>query len=154
MGDIYTRYPASTWPRLSLHSCWLRRPPIAQIHLVLLRLASIHPCWTQPAFACEHKTLHPVSIQRVVIVSLPISFPQHYLWRAVNQDGDVVDVYLQAKRDENSRAEQSHEAPRVRERGLQRFKSVGQAQRFLGAHAAVSTHSLANRVRFLHTDNN
>jgi len=24
---------------------------------------------------------------------------QHYLWRAVDQDGEVVDVYLQAKRD-------------------------------------------------------
>ncbi|MFT6750584.1 MAG: transposase-like protein, partial [Candidatus Azotimanducaceae bacterium] len=26
---------------------------------------------------------------------------QHYLWRAVDQDGEVVDVYLQAKRDGN-----------------------------------------------------
>jgi putative transposase len=24
---------------------------------------------------------------------------QHYLWRAVDQDGEVVDVFLQAKRD-------------------------------------------------------
>ena len=24
---------------------------------------------------------------------------QHYLWRAVDHDGEVVDVYLQAKRD-------------------------------------------------------
>ena len=39
---------------------------------------------------------------------------------------------------ENNRAEQSHEATRVRERGMRRFKSVKQAQRFLGAHAAVS----------------
>jgi putative transposase len=31
-----------------------------------------------------------------------------------------------------------HEATRVRERGMRRFKSVGQAQRFLGAHAAIS----------------
>ena len=42
------------------------------------------------------------------------------------------------KQYENNRAEQSHEATRVRERGMRRFKSVGQAQRFLGAHAAVS----------------
>jgi putative transposase len=35
-------------------------------------------------------------------------------------------------------AEQSHEATRVRERGMRRLKSVRQAQRFLGAHAAVS----------------
>ncbi len=37
----------------------------------------------------------------------------------------------------NNRAEQSHEATRVRERGMRKFKSVGQAQRFLGAHATV-----------------
>jgi putative transposase len=108
------------------------------------------------------------------------------LWRAVDQDGEVVDVYLQAKRDgaaakrffkrllrshggeprkivtdklrsygvahrelipetihsteqyENNRAEQSHEPTRVRERGMRKFKSVKQAQRFLGVHAAVS----------------
>ena len=119
-------------------------------------------------------------------VYVKINGKQHYLWRAVDQDGEVVDVYLQAKRDgaaakrffrrllrshgseprkivtdklrsygvahrelmpeaihstkqyENNRAEQSHEATRVRERGMRKFKSVRQAQRFLGAHAAVS----------------
>ena len=43
----------------------------------------------------------------------------------------------------NIRAEQSHEPTRVRERGMRgpaswKFKSLKQAQRFLGAHAAVS----------------
>jgi putative transposase len=119
-------------------------------------------------------------------VFVKINGKQHYLWRAVDQDGEVVDVYLRAKRDgaaakrffkrlfrshgseprkivadklcsygvahrelipgtihstqqyENNRAEQSHEATRVRERGMRRFKSFNQAQRFLGAHAAVS----------------
>ena len=42
------------------------------------------------------------------------------------------------KRYENNRAEQSHEATRVRERGMRKFKSVRLAQRFLGAHAAVA----------------
>ena len=118
-------------------------------------------------------------------VFVKINGKPHYLWRAVDQDGEVVDVYLQAKRDgatakrffrrllrshgseprkivtdklrsygvahrelmpetnhsteqyENNRAEQSHEATRVRERGMRRFKSVRQAQRFLGTHAAV-----------------
>ena len=117
---------------------------------------------------------------------MKINGKQHYLWRAVDQDGEVVDVYLQGKRDgaaakrffkrllrshggeprkivtdklrsygvahrelmpdvihsteqyENNRAEQSHEGTRVRERGMRKFKSVKQAQRFLGAHAAVS----------------
>ncbi len=119
-------------------------------------------------------------------VFVKINGKQHYLWRAVDQDGEVVDVYLQAKRDgaaakrffkrlikahggeprkivtdklrsygvahrelipeaihdtsqyANNRAEQSHEATRVRERGMRKFKSVGQAQRFVTAHAAVS----------------
>jgi len=119
-------------------------------------------------------------------VFVKINGIQYYLWRAVDQDGEVVDVYLQAKRDgaaakrffkrlirshkgeprkivtdklrsygvahrelipeaihstkqyENNRAEQSHEATRVRERGMRRFKSVKQAQRFVTAHVAVS----------------
>jgi putative transposase len=118
-------------------------------------------------------------------VFVRINGKQHYLWRAVDQDGEVVDVYLQAKRDgaaakrffkrllrshggeprkivtdklrsygvahrepipetvhstkqyENNRAEQSHEATRVRERGMRRFKSIIQAQRIFTAHAAV-----------------
>ena len=48
------------------------------------------------------------------------------------------DVIHCAEQYENNRAEQSHENTRVRERGMRRFKSVGQAQRFLGANAAVS----------------
>ena len=32
-------------------------------------------------------------------VFVKIGGKQHYLWRAVDQDGEVVDVYLQAKRD-------------------------------------------------------
>ncbi|MEH6569624.1 MAG: DDE-type integrase/transposase/recombinase, partial [Halioglobus sp.] len=119
----------------------------------------------------------------------------YFLCRAVDQDGEVVDVYLQAKRDgaaakrffrrllrnsggeprkivtdklrsygvahrelipesihstkqyENNRAEQSHEATRVRERGMRKFKSVRQAQRFQSAHTAVS--NLPNLGRHL-----
>ena len=39
---------------------------------------------------------------------------------------------------ENNRAEQSHEETRVRERGIRKFKSIRQAQRFVTTHAAVS----------------
>jgi putative transposase len=128
-------------------------------------------------------------------VFVKINGKQHYLWRAVDQDGEVVDVFLQAKRDgaaakrffkrllrshggepreivtdklrsygvahrelmpdvihdtsqyANNRAEQSHEATRVRERVMRKFKSVKQAQRFLGPHAAVQ--KLFNIVRHL-----
>jgi putative transposase len=47
----------------------------------------------------------------------------------------------------NNRAEQSHESTRVRERGMRKFKSTRQAQRFLGAHAAV--YNLFNLGRHL-----
>jgi putative transposase len=128
-------------------------------------------------------------------VFVKINGKQQYLWRAVDQDGEVVDVYLQTRRDgaaakrffrrlirnyggeprtivtdklrsygvahrelmpdvthnteryANNRAEQSHESTRVRERGLRRFKSPKQAQRFLSAHAAV--YNLFNLGRHL-----
>jgi len=118
-------------------------------------------------------------------VFVKIQGKQQYLWRAVDQDGEVVDVLLQARRDgkaakcffrrllkrhedeprkivmdklrsygvahrelipeaihdtsqyANNRAERSHQPTRVRERGMRRFKSRVQAQRFLDAHAAV-----------------
>ena len=47
----------------------------------------------------------------------------------------------------NNRAELSHQPTRVRERGMRRFKSVKQAQRFLGVHAAV--YNLFNLGRHL-----
>jgi len=119
-------------------------------------------------------------------VFIKINGVQHYLWRAVDQDREVIDVYLQKKRDgaaakrffkrlikkyrneprkivtdklrsypvahrevipealhiteryANNRAEQSHESTRVRERGMRRFKSMVQAQRFVTVHAAVT----------------
>ena len=37
----------------------------------------------------------------------------------------------------NNRAEISHQPTRVRERGMRRFKSMQQAQRFLSVHAVV-----------------
>jgi putative transposase len=47
----------------------------------------------------------------------------------------------------NNRAELSHQPTRVRERGVRRFKSMRQAQRFLGVHSAV--HNLFNLGRHL-----
>jgi putative transposase len=128
-------------------------------------------------------------------VFIRIDGKQHYLWRAVDQDGEVVDVFLQKRRDgaaakrffkrllkkhrveprkivtdklrsygvahrdlipdtihdtsqyANNRAELSHQPTRVRERGMRRFKSVVQAQRFLGVHAVV--YNLFNLGRHL-----
>jgi putative transposase len=100
-------------------------------------------------------------------VFIQIDGRQHYLWRAVDQDGDVVDVYLQKRRDGAAakrffkRLLKSHrdEHRKIvtdklrsygvahRERGMRRFKSVVQAQRFLGVHAAV--YNLFNLGRHL-----
>jgi putative transposase len=128
-------------------------------------------------------------------VFVKIEGKQHYLWRAVDQDGEVVDVFLQKRRDgkaakrffnrllkrhqgeprkivtdklrsynvahrelipesihdtsqyANNRAELSHQATRLRERVMRRFKSVKQAQRFLNVHAAV--YNLFNLGRHL-----
>lgn len=128
-------------------------------------------------------------------VFVKIGGVQHYLWRAVDQDGEVIDVFLQRRRDgkaakrffkrllkthrqeprtivtdklksygvahrelipealhdtsqyANNRAELSHQATRVRERGMRRFKSMRQCQRFLTVHAAV--HNLFNLGRHL-----
>ncbi len=128
-------------------------------------------------------------------VFVKIQGQQQYLWRAVDQDGEVVDVFLQARRDgkaakrffkrllknhtdeprkivtdklrsygvahrelipytihdttqyANNSAEVSHQPTRVRERGMRRFKSMQQAQRFLGVHAMV--YNLFNLGRHL-----
>jgi putative transposase len=57
-------------------------------------------------------------------VSIKINGELHYLWRAVDQDGDTI-------------AEVSHEQTRQRERQMRRFKSAGQAQRFLTVYGVV-----------------
>jgi len=132
-------------------------------------------------------------------VFVKIDGKQRYLWRAVDQDGEVVDVLLQNRRGAkaakrffirmlkkhkgepqeivtdklrnygmahrelsgapsletihnmekyaNNRAELPHHPTRVRERGMRKFKSMRQAQRFLNTHAAV--YNLFNLGRHL-----
>ena len=128
-------------------------------------------------------------------VFVKIGGKQHYLWRAVDQDSEIIDVFLQKRRDgaaaqrffkrllkknkgeprkivtdklrsygvahrelipetihdtsqyANNKSELSHQPTRVRERGMRKFKSVEQAQRFLNTHAAV--YNLFNLGRHL-----
>ena len=47
----------------------------------------------------------------------------------------------------NNRAENSHQPTRRRERQMQRFKSAGQAQRFLAAHGPIRDHFQPRRQR-------
>ena len=150
-----------------------------------------------PKYARRLRRRHPGSGDSFFIdeVFVKIQGRQHYLWRAVDQDGEVVDVFLQRRRDgkaakrffkrllrtsgseprrivtdklrsygvaqrelvpdtihdtsqyANNRAELSHQPTRVRERGMRRFKSTHQAQRFLSTHAAV--YNLFNLGRHL-----
>ncbi len=76
-------------------------------------------------------------------VFVKIQGQQQYLWRAVDQDGEVVDTTQYA----NNRAEVSHQSTRVREQGMRRFKSMQQAQRFLSIYAVV--YNLFNLGRHL-----
>jgi putative transposase len=128
----------------------------------------------------------------------------HYLWRAVDQDGDVIDILVQKRKDkkaakrffrkllkgqqavpiriitdklrsysaamkelipdvehstkqyENNRCELSHRPSRQQERQMRKFKSQGQAQRFLSCHGVVNNlfklgrHLMkANNYRFI-----
>jgi putative transposase len=119
-------------------------------------------------------------------VVITIAGKKHWLWRAVDQDGIVLDVLVRSRRDKraakrllrkllkrqgrtprvmvtdklasypaarkdlmpgvehrrhkglNNRAENSHQPTRRRERQMKRFKSPGQAQRFLSAHDQIN----------------
>ena len=119
-------------------------------------------------------------------VVITIAGTRHWLWRAVDQHGRVLDVLVQSRRDKraakrllrkllkrqmrpprvlitdklasypaakkepipgveqrrhkglNHRAENPHQPTRRRERQMKRFKSAGQAQRFLSAHDQIN----------------
>jgi putative transposase len=119
-------------------------------------------------------------------VVITIAGEKHWLWRAVDQHGIVLDILVQSRRNAkaakrllrkllkkqrvaprvmitdklasygaakreimpsvehrqhrglNNRAENSHQPTRRRERIMKRFKSAGQAQRFLSVHDQVT----------------
>ena len=139
-------------------------------------------------------------------VAIKIAGKKHWLWRAVDQAGIVLDILVQSRRDKraakrllrkllkkqrrsprvlitdklasygaaksevmpsvehrkhkalNTRAENSHQPTRRRERQMKRFKSAGQAQRFLSAHDGINNlfhlrrdHVPANQYRAART---
>lgn len=119
-------------------------------------------------------------------VYLTMNGKQHYLWRAVDQNGHILDILVQSRRNRhaakrffrkllngvryvprviitdklksyaaakkdimpsvehrqhkglNNRAEVSHQPTRLKEKQMRRFKSAGQAQRFLSAHGPIN----------------
>jgi putative transposase len=128
-------------------------------------------------------------------VFLKINGKLHYLWRAVDQRGKLLDVLVQSRRNKaaakkffrkllkgcqyvprvlitdklasyaaakkellrsvehrqhkrlNNRAENCHHPTRQRERTMRRFKSAGQAQRFLAAYGHIREHFCPHRYR-------
>jgi putative transposase len=129
---------------------------------------------------------HPGDKWHLDEVVITIAGKKHWLWRAVDQDGIVLDALVQSRRNQqaakrllrkllkkqmrpprvmitdklasygaakkelmpgvehrrhkglNNRAENSHQPTRRRERQMKRFKSAGQAQRFLSAHDPIN----------------
>ncbi len=64
----------------------------------------------------------------------------------------IPDVRHDTSQYANNKAELSHQSTRVRERGMRRFKSIDQAQRFLTVHAVV--HNLFNLGRGMFSASN
>ncbi len=138
----------------------------------------------------------PGSVWHLDEMVVRINGKRMFMWRAVDDEGEVLDVLVQKRRNkhaalrllrkllkrqgyvpdrfvtdgllsygaaletlscrsrhrpgrlrENNRAENSHLAVRRRERKMQRFKSQGQAQRFVSIHGAI--YNLFNVQRHL-----
>ena len=150
-----------------------------------------------PLFARELRRRRPRPTRRWHLDEMVVTIAgkRFWLWRAVDSEGEVMDLLVQSRRNtaaairlmrkllkkqgfmpeevvtdqlrsygaairklglsarheqgqrQNSRAENSHQPTRRRERKMQRFKSPGSAQRFLSAHAAV--HNTFNVERHL-----
>jgi putative transposase len=135
----------------------------------------------QYANQIRRRRLQPGDKWHLDEMNININGKTYYLWRAVDQDGNVLDILMQSRRDNaaakkffrkllkkqvfaprvivtdklksysaakkeilkgvehrqhkrlNNRAENSHQPTRLRERRMRKFKSPGQAQRFLSA---------------------
>ena len=84
-------------------------------------------------------------------VFVSINEQRQYLWRAVDQDGDQIDLLVQPRRDvmpsvthdtaqyANNRAEVSHQPTRQRERQMRGVTSSAHAQRFLHVHGVIQS---------------
>ncbi len=143
--------------------------------------------------SCVEDVLNPESEWHLDEMFILVNGKDHYLWRAVDQDGNVLDILVQSRRNKkaakrffrkllkglryvprviitdklksysaakaeimpgvehrqhkglNNRAENSHQPIRVREKVMRRFKSAGQAQRFLSAFGIIASHFRVRR---------
>jgi putative transposase len=134
----------------------------------------------------RHRRGRPGDIWHLDELVVTIAGTRHCLWRVVDQEGEVLDILVQKRRDTraanrffrqllkglqyvprrlvtdklgsygaacrellpsvchcqdkraNKRAEVSHQSTRQQERQMRRFKSPGQAQRFLSLHGPIT----------------
>jgi putative transposase len=68
---------------------------------------------------------------------LTINGARYYLWRAVDQDDNVLDILVQSRR--NKKAAKKF-FKKLLKRRMQRFKFFGHAQRFLSAYRPIAQH--------------
>jgi putative transposase len=80
-------------------------------------------------------------------VYLKINGEMHYLWRAVDQDGEVLESYVTKAREKkevgrsaNNRVENSHLPFRRRERAMLRFRQMKGLQKFAAIYANGHNH--------------
>jgi len=152
-------------------------------------------CGQQYANALRRRRPRPGDTWHLDAVFVSINGVTQSLWRAVDQDGTVLDILVHSRRDKaaarkffrrlrkdlayvprvivtdtrasygaarrevlprvehrqhkrlNNRAEHSHQPTRERERRMRRFKSPGQAQRFLAAYGPLAGHFRPRRHR-------
>ncbi|WP_434600067.1 IS6 family transposase [Streptomyces sp. A5-4] len=198
------RYP----PEIIAHCVWLYyRFPLSfrEVEEMMLERGVVVSYetirqWTRkfgPAYAgaLRRRQPRPGDKWHLDEVFLKINGELKYLWRAVDADGNVLDILVTSRRDTvaarrffkkllkgtgsvprvvvtdklrsygaalrevlpsvehrahkglNNRAENSHQPTRQRERAMKGFRSVGSAQRFLGAFSRISPHFRPRRHR-------
>ena len=197
MTDDPASYPRHRFPaEIISHAVWLYHVFSLSLRVVELILAERGVLVTHESIRLsaefagrlQRRRPRPGDTWHLDEVFIRIRGVQHYLWRAVDQHGVVLDILVQERRNGtaakrffkhllgglgykprrlvtdglrsygvaqraimpevrhrtsrylNNRAENSHRPTRRRERQMQRFKSDGQAQRFLSAHAMIYGH--------------
>ena len=80
-------------------------------------------------------------------VFVRINGETRYLWRAVDHEGEVLEVLATKRRDRrecgrwlNNRAENSHQPFRRREGAMARFRGIKSLRKFASVHASVHNH--------------
>src|SRR5208282_828735 len=80
----------------------------------------------------RHRRPRPTAQWHLDEMAVMIAGRRFWLWRAVDDEGEVLDLLVQPRRDKAAAVKLMRKLLKK-----QRFKSPGSAQRFLSIHAAV-----------------